>query len=116
VLSLGFCAVASLRMAWSDLVAGWALAVLNSLTADHLNRRAVGAPGRRFLLLGVAGNLLRVVAMIATIGLWVWLSGGWAPCFLAAVLTGYVMFLMTEIRAIHSIARGGTATRRWESP
>ena len=91
-------------LVWRDTFAGWLAALVNAVAAFLLNRRALGTQPVRFLLIGLGGNLLRLLALISIFAVWKWKTTGHVQSFLVALLSGYLVFLVAEIGELFSSA------------
>lgn len=82
---------------WGGLVAGWLVGLANAGTARFLNRRAVGTGSWAFIRWGIAGNILRMVALLAILLAVVFTKYDGKGSFIAAVFIGFFIFLLAEI-------------------
>jgi hypothetical protein len=81
-----------------ELAAGWAVCLANGIAAGIINRRAATATASpRFLVWGILGNGLRFLAVLGIVLAVVLLGWGRVPAFAAAVVTGYLAFMVNEV-------------------
>lgn len=97
VLAAGVATVLLPAPSWRALTAGWGLAVANAALARVLHRRAVGVPRLPFFFWGVAGNVLRVVAVLCILVAVISAHKAVRGAFVISVFTGIFVFLPAEI-------------------
>jgi hypothetical protein len=78
-------------------MAGWGVALANAGTAHWMNRRAVGPHSWAFIRWGIAGNILRMVALLGILLSVIFLCEAGRGSFLTAVFVGFFVFMVVEI-------------------
>ncbi len=86
--------------------AGWGLALVNAAAGYAVNRRALRGRGNEFLLWAVGANALRTLLLLAIIAVFLLAGVRGREAFLAAVFSGYFVFLTAEVRDLYQAGQG----------
>jgi len=85
---------------WKFAVAGWLLALINSLAAIAINSRAIGRSRNAFIGWGLVANTLRVLTLLIIFAFIIFLEGAGRATFFIVVFTGFFTMLGIEVLSL----------------
>jgi len=87
-------------VAWKFAVAGWLLALINSLAAISINSRAIGRSRNAFIGWGLVANTLRVLTLLIIFAFIIFFEGAGRATFFIVVFTGFFTMLGIEVLSL----------------
>ena len=96
-LAVGLVSLLFSPPAWPAVPAGWLVAVVNAAAARAIHRKAVGATRQRFILWGIVGNSLRMVAVLCILLAVIFAHKAVRGTFIVSVFAGIFALLPAEI-------------------
>jgi hypothetical protein len=85
---------------WKFAVAGWLLALINSLAAIAINSRAIGRSRNAFIGWGLVANTLRVLTLLIIFAFIIFFEGSGKAAFFIAVFAGFFTMLGIEVLSL----------------
>jgi len=83
-------------------VIGLMMAAINSIVAFVLCRKAVGQSVTRFMLYGVLGNGVRLMALLVIAAAYKYAGGSDVLSFGVALVAGYMVFMVYEVVVLNA--------------